>query len=174
MGSTLSAQPRADWPSQPGGTILLVEDDPDIAGMYGFRLQHDGYRVHVAMTGELALALAFQFHADLVLLDIGLPAMDGLRVLRTLRADDRTCALPVVILSNYDDPGLIERGLQLGAIDYLIKSHTTPAGVSDGVARWMAAEAAGGSRTVMEFDRASAVPGAERPLPPEAPPPAGP
>jgi CheY-like chemotaxis protein len=67
--------------------------------------------------------------------------MDGLQVLAALRADHRTSALPVVILSNYDDPHLIRRGLQLGAIDYRIKSQITPAAVSGGIAEWIAAQA---------------------------------
>jgi DNA-binding response OmpR family regulator len=139
--STLVAQLAANSRLQPANTILLVEDDPDIGQMYRFRLECDGYRVHLAITGEMGLALAFQSHADLVLLAIGLPAMDGLQVLTALRADHRTFSLPVVILSNYDDPDLIETGLQLGAIDYLIKSRTTPAGVSGGIARWLAPRA---------------------------------
>ena len=118
MASTLTAQPVANSRSQSADTILLVEDDHDIAGMYSLRLQHDGYRVHVAMTGETALALAIRSCADLVLQDVGLPTMDGLQVLAALRADRRTFSLPVVILSNCDDPDLIERGLQRGAIDY--------------------------------------------------------
>jgi CheY-like chemotaxis protein len=56
--------------------------------------------------------------------------MDGLQVLAALRADQRTFSLPVVILSNYDDPDLIQRGLQLGAVDYLVKSKVTPRGLS--------------------------------------------
>jgi CheY-like chemotaxis protein len=150
---------------QPADTVLLVEDDPDVAEMYRIKLERDGYRVHVAMTGESALALALQSRADLVLLDMGLPAMDGLQVLAALRADHRTYSLPVVILSNYDDPDLIRRGLQLGAIDYRIKSQVTPAGVSGGIARWMAAQAARGARSVIEYGRASADPGPGRAMP---------
>jgi CheY-like chemotaxis protein len=165
VASTLAARSVATSRSQPADTILLVEDDHEIAGMYRFRLQYDGYRVHVAMTGEMALALAFQSRADLVLLDVGLPAMDGLRVLAALRADRRTSSLPVVILSNYDDPDLIERGLQLGAIDYLIKSQITPAGVSGRVAGWMAAQAACDTRGAMEHERANAVSAPERAMP---------
>lgn len=142
MASTLAEPPVANLRLRPADTILLVEDDPDIARMYRFKLEHDGYQVHLATTGEAALALAFRSHADLVLLDMGLPALDGLQVLAALRADARTFSLPVVILSNYDDPELIERGLQLGAIDYLVKSQTTPGQVSSGVARWMVAHAA--------------------------------
>jgi CheY-like chemotaxis protein len=142
VASTQRAHRIAKSCSQPATTILLVEDDPTIAHMYRFWLEYYGHRVHLAMTGAAALMLAHQSSADLVLLDIGLPAMDGLEVLTTLRADRRTSSLPVVILSNHDDPGLIQRGLQLGAIDYLIKSQVTPAGVSGSIARWMAARAA--------------------------------
>jgi len=142
VASTLAEPPVANLRSRPADAILLVEDDPDIARMYRFKLEHDGYRIHLAMTGEAALALAFRSHADLVLLDMGLPALDGLQVLAALRADARTFSLPVVILSNYDDPELIERALQLGAIDYLVKSKATPGKVSSGITRWMAAPTA--------------------------------
>jgi PleD family two-component response regulator len=168
VASTLAAQSVASSRSQPADTILLVEDDLDIAQMYRLKLQNDGYRVHVAMTGEMALALAFESRADLVLLDMGLPAMDGLHVLSALRADHMTLSLPVVILSNYDDPDLVENGLQLGAIDYLIKSRITPAGVSGRIARWMAAHAACDTRIAMEYERASAVSPPERAMPSRA------
>jgi len=154
-----SARGVASTLAAPPDTILLVEDDPDIAEMYRFKLEYDGYRVHLAMTGETALTLAFESRADLALLDMGLPGMDGLQVLAALRADHRTFSLPVVILSNYDDPDLIQRGLRLGAIDYLIKSHITPAGVSGGIALWMAAQPACVTRIAMEYDRANAGPG---------------
>jgi two-component system, OmpR family, response regulator PrrA len=121
----------------------VVEDDPSIARMYRFKLEHDGYRVHLAMTGEAALTLAIQSRVDLVLLDMGLPVMHGLQVLAALRADRRTSSLPVVILSSDDDPDLIERGFRLGAVDYLIKSHVTPGWVSGCIAQWMAAQGAG-------------------------------
>jgi PleD family two-component response regulator len=133
--------------------------------MYRLKLQYDGYRVHVAMTGEMALALAFQSPADLVLLDLGPPTIDGLQVLAALRADRRTFSLAVVILSNCDDPDLIERGLELGAIDYLIKSRITPTGVSGRIAGWMAAQAACDTRSAIEYERANALSPPERPMP---------
>jgi PleD family two-component response regulator len=167
VASTLAARPVADSRSRPADTILLVEDDRDIAQMYRL-IQYDGYRVHVAMTGQMALALAFQSRADLVLLDVGLPTIDGLQVLTALRADHRTLSLPVVILSDYDDPDLVATGLQLGAIDYLINSQVTPAGVSGRIAGWMAAQAACDSRNAMEYERASAVSAPERAMPSRA------
>ena len=68
--------------------------------------------------------------------------LDGLQVLADLRADARTFSAPVAILSNYDEPELIETGLQLGAIDHQVESRTAPGQVSSSVARWMVAHAA--------------------------------
>jgi CheY-like chemotaxis protein len=121
------------------GQILLVEDDPSVAAMYRYKLESCGYAVRIAETGPSGLTLGLQSPPDLVLLDIGLPEMDGLQVLAALRADLRTCALPIVILSAYDDPQLIERGHRLGATDYLVKAQVSPAQVSDAVTRWISA-----------------------------------
>ncbi len=70
--------------------FLLVEDDVDLATMYRFKLESDGFSVYLADAGETALMLAFQRPSDLALLDIGLPDMDGFQVLAALRADART------------------------------------------------------------------------------------
>jgi CheY-like chemotaxis protein len=110
--------------------ILLVEDDPAVAGMYKLKLEMDGYRVTVAGDGEEGLRVARQEKPHLIFLDVRLPKMDGMSVLEAMRGDDRTRHIPVLILSNYGEPPLIERGLRLGAREYLLKSQTTPAGVS--------------------------------------------
>ena len=62
--------------------------------------------------------------------------MDGLTFLERLRAGERTKNLPVVIVSNYSEEELVSRGLQLGALEYLIKSQTTPGQLSQGVPDW--------------------------------------
>ena len=62
---------------------------------------------------------------------------NGLAVLEALRADERTRQVPVVILSNYSERELVERGLKLGALEYLIKSQTTPAKLAGGVENWL-------------------------------------
>jgi CheY-like chemotaxis protein len=66
--------------------------------------------------------------------------MDGLTFLERLRAGERTKNLPVVIVSNYSEQELVSRGLQLGALEYLIKSQTTPAHLSRGVENWLKEE----------------------------------
>ncbi len=110
--------------------ILLVEDDPAVADMYKLKLEMDGYRVTVAGDGEEGLRVAREDRPHLIFLDVRLPKMDGMSVLEAMRGDDRTRHIPVLILSNYGEPPLIERGLRLGAREYLLKSQTTPAGVS--------------------------------------------
>ncbi|HZV50081.1 MAG TPA: response regulator [Candidatus Dormibacteraeota bacterium] len=117
--------------------LLLVEDDPEVAAMYRLRLELDGYTVEQASDGESALRRAAEDPPDLVFLDLRLPRMDGLELLRALRASEATRSLPVVILTAYDEPELRARGAELGALDYLIKSQHTPGDVADRVLRWV-------------------------------------
>jgi CheY-like chemotaxis protein len=117
--------------------VLFVEDDPAVAQMYRLKLELDGYSVEVATDGEEAVARATANPPDIVFLDIRLPKLDGLGVLEALRSDERTRQVPVVIISNYSESELIERGLKLGALEYLIKSQTTPAKVAGGVEGWL-------------------------------------
>jgi DNA-binding response OmpR family regulator len=117
--------------------VLFVEDDPSVAQMYKLKLELDGYDVDVASDGEKALELARRDRPDIVFLDIRLPKLDGFGVLEALRKDPKTENLPVVILSNYSEKELIDRGLRLGALDYLIKTQTTPAHLSSGLEKWL-------------------------------------
>ncbi len=116
--------------------VLLVEDDAALAQMYRVKLERDGYTVQVAGDGEEALSLLERDLPDLVFLDVRLPRMDGLTFLERVRASDRTKNLPVVIVSNYSEEELVSRGIQLGALEYLIKSQTTPGQLSQGVPDW--------------------------------------
>jgi CheY-like chemotaxis protein len=118
--------------------VLLVEDDQAVAQMYRLKLELDGYTVAVAADGEEALQMAAKAPPDLIFLDIRLPKLDGFAVLEGLRADEKTRYTPVVILSNYGEPELVERGLKLGALEYVIKSQTTPSQLSGNVEGWVA------------------------------------
>lgn len=117
--------------------VLFIEDDPAVAEMYKLKLELDGYRVRVAKSGEEGLEQAKASVPDIVFLDIRLPKMDGFAVLKRLRADPVTRNMPVIILSNYGEKDLVDKGLKLGALDYLIKSETTPASLSKGVQDWV-------------------------------------
>jgi DNA-binding response OmpR family regulator len=117
--------------------VLIVEDDAAIAHMYRIQLEADGYRVLVAATADDAVAAIDRCQPDLVLLDVLLPGRDGFAVLEALRAGESTRHTPVVILSNYGEPAMIDRGLALGAVDYFVKSRVTPDVVSRSIPGWL-------------------------------------
>jgi DNA-binding response OmpR family regulator len=106
--------------------VLVIEDDPSVAEMYRLRLEADGYDVVVGGDGEEGLQLAMSGAPDFIYLDLRLPKLDGFEVLERLRAAPATAQIPVIILSNYGDPETRERGLRLGALDFLVKADTTP------------------------------------------------
>lgn len=122
--------------------VLLIEDDPEFAEMYRLRLEADEYLVEWASNGEDGLAMARSWSPDLIFLDIRMPKMDGLEVLRELRGDPLTQDLPVVVLSNYSDEELVRRGRTFGILDWKTKIDTTPGGMSAWIERWSQALAA--------------------------------
>jgi len=98
--------------------VLVVEDDEDIALVLQRSLRMEGYEVRLAADGEAALAEAGRFHPDLVVLDLGLPKLDGMEVARRLRgADD----VPILMLTARDALDSRVEGLDAGADDYLVK-----------------------------------------------------
>ena len=117
-------------------SVLLVEDDLAIAEMYRMQLEADGYRVTIAPTGEEAWAEIQRGRHQLVLLDIRLPGMDGFGVMNQMRSQSPR-PLPVVFLTNYGDPKMMEAGLRLGAVDYIVKSRITPAELSKSIPGWL-------------------------------------
>jgi CheY-like chemotaxis protein len=121
--------------------VLLIEDDPDIAELYRTKLESDGYRVAHAADGRAGLEMANAAPPDLIFLDLRLPDVDGIQVLRDLRADPRTEPVPVVILTNYGDPELRDAGLELGIREFMIKSEVSPQKVSASAQRWSNREA---------------------------------
>jgi DNA-binding response OmpR family regulator len=99
-------------------TILVVEDEPQIAGLVRDYLEHAGFAVLTAGDGAGALALARARRPDALVLDLGLPRVDGLDVIRALRRDSR---VPILILSARGDEADRVTGLELGADDYVVK-----------------------------------------------------
>lgn len=106
--------------------LLMVDDDPAVAEMYRFRLEMAGFQVHMAESGEEALATACQLQPDVVVLDYQLPGLNGEQVLSRLRGMDGLGDLPVLMLSNNDDPDTIQRLEDLGAAGHCLKVNTTP------------------------------------------------
>ena len=123
-----------------GQKILLVEDDRFQRGSLEARLRREGYRVEVAEDGQQALRmLAGGDHPDLVLLDLIMPKVQGFEVLRVLKSDPGTAAIPVIVLTNLGQASDIEQARAGGAVDYIVKARAT---LRDVVARVEAALAA--------------------------------
>lgn len=99
-------------------TILVVEDEPQIAGLVRDYLEHAGFAVLSASDGNGALALVRARRPDVIVLDLGLPGIDGLDVLRSIRRDS---AVPILILTARSDETDRVTGLELGADDYVVK-----------------------------------------------------
>ena len=99
--------------------ILVIDDDPAIRNVLRTTLQYEGYEVTCGNTGTEVLTLVEHERPDLVLLDVDLPGMDGLDVLRTLHATD--ASLQVVMMSGCDSAAIMTGAMQAGAADYLVK-----------------------------------------------------
>jgi DNA-binding response OmpR family regulator len=101
--------------------ILVVDDEEDIAELVCVNLEKDGFRTRWALDGRTGLDLALTKWADLIILDVMMPRMDGWEVCKNLRADPRTAATPIVMLTAKGEESDKVLGLELGADDYLAK-----------------------------------------------------
>jgi CheY-like chemotaxis protein len=116
--------------------VLLIEDDMAISEMYRVQLEYDGYRVSIATTGHGGFDALATSRPDIVLLDLLLPDRSGLEIMADIK-ERFPSHPPVVILSNYGEPTMIDRGIALGAVEYLVKSRVTPASVSQSIPGWI-------------------------------------
>ena len=106
--------------------ILLLEDDKFLRELIAQKLRKEGFLISEAIDGEEGLKKIKEEKPDLILLDLILPGIDGFEVLEKIKSDDSTSPIPVIILSNLGQKDDVEKGLKLGAIDYLIKAHFAP------------------------------------------------
>lgn len=101
--------------------ILVVDDERDILELIRFNLEREGFAVFTVDTGEAALAQTTRIRPDLVVLDLMLPGLDGMRVCRRLREDEATRRIPVLMLTARTEDSDIVTGLEAGADDYITK-----------------------------------------------------
>jgi DNA-binding response OmpR family regulator len=111
--------------------ILVVDDEPDLVTVLKIGLETEGYDVLTASDGEQGLALARQFVPDLLLLDLMLPRMDGYKVCRALKFDERYKKIPIFILSARSGETDRRLALELGADEF----HSKPYNMRDLVSR---------------------------------------
>ncbi|MFC1603030.1 response regulator [Pseudomonadota bacterium] len=103
------------------GDILVVDDTPENLRLLKDLLTSQGYKVRPASNGEDALEAINQCKPDLILLDIKMPGMDGYEVCQQLKAAPETCDIPIIFITASLDPEGVEKGLKLGAVDYINK-----------------------------------------------------
>lgn len=106
--------------------ILIVEDDKFLRELIVQKLLTENYETIEAIDGEEAIKMIKEKKPDLILLDLILPKANGFEVLEKIKEDAVTSQIPVIILSNLGQKDDVEKGLKLGAVDYLIKAHFTP------------------------------------------------
>ncbi len=113
--------------------ILVVEDDKFLRELISRKLREEGFDVVEAVDGEEGVKKIAQEIPNIVLLDLILPGIDGFEVLAKIKEDPQLSQIPVIILSNLGQRDDIEKGLRLGAVDFLVKAHFTPAEIIDKV-----------------------------------------
>ena len=102
-------------------SVLVVEDEEDIMEVIRFNLEKEGYEVNQALSGEKALQVIENNLPSLVLLDLMLPGINGLDLCRIFKQNDRTKAIPVIMLTAKSEDADIVAGLEMGAEDYITK-----------------------------------------------------
>ena len=108
-----------------GQKILLVEDDPFLSSLLKNRFQKESFNIILAQDGEEALISLKSGKPNLILLDIILSKKSGFEVMEEIREDPQLEKIPIIIISNLGQPEDVQRGYELGAIEYFVKAKTS-------------------------------------------------
>src|SRR5216117_348892 len=109
--------------------ILIIEDDPIVAHIYRTRLEKEGYQLEVAQDGQTGFYRIHEFRPDGVLLDLMLPKMNGIDILKKIRAQSQFGRVPIVVFTNAYVPNMIQEAFGAGASQIFNKATLTPRGV---------------------------------------------
>ncbi|MDD5433560.1 MAG: response regulator [Candidatus Pacebacteria bacterium] len=120
--------------------ILLIEDEAALQKSLGGSLTEEGFEVLSALDGEVGERLAKSEKPDLVILDLILPRKDGLEVFQSLKEDESTRDIPVVVLTNLEKIEHVEKVLEMGAKTYLVKANYTLKEIVEKIKQTLASE----------------------------------
>jgi len=109
--------------------ILIIEDDSFLSEMYLAKFNQSDFQTEVAANGKEGLNKVKSFNPDLILLDIALTETDGFEVLKELKKDPELEKIPVILLTDLGEKNEVEKGLSLGADEYIVKADFTPSAV---------------------------------------------
>jgi DNA-binding response OmpR family regulator len=113
--------------------VLLIEDDQFLSDIYRQKFEMEGFRVTSVENAEAGITAVRKKKPDIVLLELLMPKVDGFTVLETLKEHKTTHHIPIILLTNLGQKEDVERGLAMGADDYLIKAHFKPSEIVDKV-----------------------------------------
>lgn len=120
--------------------ILLVEDNRSIKDIYKRILEEEGFEVSAVEDGFTAQQEIKNGEWDLLLLDIMLPKLDGLSLLKDLMKDPNLSGKPVLVISNVNEPEFINQCIQLGVREYIIKAEVLPSDILEHVVRYLSSK----------------------------------
>ena len=103
--------------------ILFIEDESALQKTFQDFLKQEDYEMVSALDGKTGLEMARKEKPDLILLDLVLPKMHGFEVLQTLKSDEKTKEIPIIVLTNLEAMSDVEKALELGATTYLVKAN---------------------------------------------------
>ena len=103
--------------------IVFIEDEPALQKALGEFLRAQGYEVVAALNGNDGLTMVRQGRPDLILLDLIVPGLPGLDILKNLKGDPETKSIPVIVLTNVESNESVEQAIELGAKAYLVKTN---------------------------------------------------
>ncbi len=106
--------------------VFLIDDDENLVNIFTAALAKEGFEAAFALTGEDGLAKVKTEKPDIILLDQVLPDMSGNDILKILKQDEATKAIPVILLSNFSQEELVKGAIDEGAVDYLFKYQVEP------------------------------------------------
>lgn len=120
--------------------IFIVDDDEFLLDMYAVKFRENNFDVEIASSGAEALdKVKNGLTPDVILLDIVMPGLDGFEFLKTVKKDNLIPDARIIVLTNLGEKQDVEKGLRLGAKDYIIKAHHTPSEVVKKVEAWLTA-----------------------------------
>jgi CheY-like chemotaxis protein len=101
--------------------VLIVDDEPDIRAALSVQLEYAGYGTWQAENGQQPVDMAVEKRPDVILLDLMMPVMSGLKALQLIKADERTSSIPVIVLSALGAHDVLNDAIRAGARDYIVK-----------------------------------------------------
>ena len=113
--------------------LLIIEDEMSLANVLRIKFEQSNFEVYVAGEGGLGIELAKENIPDIILLDLILPKESGFDILKKIKKIDEIKDIPVIILTNSNRANEVDKGFELGAVDYLLKAHFNIENVVDRV-----------------------------------------